>query len=274
MADRYAYLPFLGLYIMVCWGVPDLVSNEYRAHLPPEKPGERRHIPMAWTAAGCLAVLVALAVVTHRQIAFWNDDVALWSHALDVTGKNWTAEDNLGKLLANQGRTEEAVSHFFKAAQIRANDPVSNLGVGAYEAQHGNPAEAIRRFQKVAAPSDVPPRLKAMAFNDMGQAYADLGDYQHAGQSFAAAVRINPSHFGAWIGLGVMAQKVGKLDLAVTAYSRAVEIQPSDWAYLLLAGALEQSGRRNEARSAVERAKSLSLDLNQAKRDADQKLAR
>ncbi len=274
MADRYAYLPFIGLYIMVCWGVPDLDFSRCKVHVPRDEPDGRRHIPLVWMGGGCLAVLVVLAVATHRQIAFWDDDVALWSHALRVTDRNWTAEDNLGKLLANQGRTEESVSHFFKAVQIRANDPVGNLGVGAYEAQHGNPTEAIRRFQKVVAPSDVPPRLKALAFNDMGQAYADLGDYEHAGQSFSAAVRMNPGYFGAWIGLGVMAQKVGKLNLAVKAYSRAIEIQPIDWAYLLLAGALEQSGRREEARSAAERANSLSLDLNEAKRNADQKLAR
>ena len=270
MADRYAYLPFIGLYIMVCWGLPDLFSAELSAG----KSGGRPHLPVVWSTVVCLTVLAALAVVTRRQIAFWDGDIILWSHAVQVTDRNWTAEDNLGKQLTKRGRMDEAELHFLKAVQIQPNDPVSNLNVGSYEAQHGNPAQAIGRFQRVVATTDAAPEYKAKALNDMGQAYASLGDYDRAGQSFAAAVRLNPGYFGAWMGLGLMAQKVGKLDLAVKAYSRAMEIQPEDWGYLLLAGALEQSGQKDKALAATDRAKSISLDLEQARRTAEEKLAR
>jgi protein O-mannosyl-transferase len=275
MADRYAYLPFIGLFIMLCWGVPDLSSNWHTSHsLEAQHPARNHRISVVWQAAVCIAVLLALAVVTHRQIGFWNDDLTLWTHALQVTRRNCTAEDNLAKELERRGQAEEAMVHFYNAVQIQPNDPVSNLNVGAYEAQHGNPAQAIGRFLKVVAPSDVSREIKAEAFNDMGHAYAEMGDYDHAGQSYEAAVRTNPGYFGAWIGLGVMAQKVGKLDLAVKAYSRAMEIQPEDWGYLLLAGVLEQSGRMEEGRAANERAKSLSLDLDEARHAAKQKLGR
>ncbi len=264
MADRYAYLPFIGLFIMICWGAPDLYASLTR----------HQHRSVVWQAAVCITVLLALAVATRRQISFWDSDWTLWSHALQVTKRNWAAEDNLARQLINQGQTDEGMAHFYRALELQPHDPVSNLDVGVYEAQHGNPAQAIGRFLNVVVPPDVSPEIKAKALNDMGQAYRDLGDYQHAGQSFAAAVRLNPGHFGAWIGLGVMAQKVGKLDLAIKAYSRAMEIQPEDWGYLLLAGALEQSGRADEARAATAHAKSISFDLDDARRSAEQKLAR
>jgi Tfp pilus assembly protein PilF len=273
MADRYAYLPYIGLFIMICWGAADLLSKA-------KKSGTSRG-PWKWLegygisgqAGVGIAVLVVLAVVTRRQITFWSDDLTLWSHALQVTSRNWSAEDNLGNELSKQERTQEALSHYFNAAEIRPTDPVSNLNIGAYEAQGGDLAGAIERFKRVVSlGSSAKPELKAKAFNNMGHAYADLGDYEHAGQSFAAAVRKDPGYFGAWIGLGVMAQKSGKLDLAVKAYSRAMKIQPQDWGYLLLARALEQSGRKDEAQAANQQAKSLSLDLDEARRAADEML--
>jgi Flp pilus assembly protein TadD len=264
MADRYAYLPFVGLFIMICWGAPDLY-----ARLAPD---HRRST--AWQGAICLAVLFAMAVLTRRQISFWSDEWILWSHALQVTKRNVAAEQNLAGQLIAAGRIEEGIAHLYHALEFEPNDPTANLDVGAYEVQHGNPAQAIGRFQRVVARQDVPAEFKANAFNDMGQAYRDLGDYQRAGQSFAAAVTQNPGHVGAWINLGATAQKVGKLDLAIKAYSRAMEIQPEDWGYLLLAGALQQGGRRDEARAATEHAKSISFDLNAARRSAEQELAR
>jgi len=279
MADRYAYLPYIGLFIMICWGTADLLSHadESGTSRVPRKWRAERVISTAGRAGVAilvLVVLVVLAAVTRRQIAFWSDDVILWSHALQVTSRNWSAEDNLGKALSKQGRTQEAMSHFSNAAEIRPTDAVSNLNIGAYEAQAGDFAGAIERFKRVVSlSSNSQSELKTKAFNDMGHAYAALGDYERAGQSFAAAVRQDPGYFGAWIGLGVMAQKTGKLDLAVKAYSRAVKIQPQDWSYLLLARALEQSGRKDEAQAANQQAKSLSLDLDEARRVADEMLA-
>jgi len=276
MADRYAYLPYIGLFIMICWGAADLLSqaDESGTSRGPRKWRAERGISTAGRAGVAILVLVVLAVVTRRQIAFWSDDLTLWSHALQVTSRNWSAEDNLGKALSKQGRSQEAISHFFKAAEIRPTDAVSNLNIGAFEAQAGNFAEAIERFKLVVSlSSNSQSELKTKAFNDMGHAYAALGDYERAGQSFAAAVRQDPGYFGAWIGLGVMAQKAGKLDLAVKAYSQAMKIQPQDWGYVLLARALEQSGRKEEAQAANQRAKALSPDLDEARRAADEMLA-
>jgi protein O-mannosyl-transferase len=160
MADRYAYLPFIGLFIMICWGLSDWA--------------EHRRISVVWLAGLSFVGLSILTVVAHRQIGYWSDSATLWSHTLQVTNRNWLAENNLGKILMSQGRVEEGVSHFLKATEIYPNDPVSNMNLGIYELQRGNPTEAIERFKK-ALISSHDANLRFAAFNDMGRAYSLLG---------------------------------------------------------------------------------------------------
>ena len=104
MADRYAYLSFVGLFIMVCWGVAEWARQ--------------RHISSASLAAVSVAVLVALAVTTRRQISYWDDNVKLWSHAVAVTRNNYMAEDHLGGALLADGQMEAAMPHFYRAVAI------------------------------------------------------------------------------------------------------------------------------------------------------------
>ena len=172
MADRYAYLPFIGLFIMICWGLSDWA--------------EHRRISVVWLAGLSFVGLSILTVVAHRQIGYWSDSATLWSHTLQVTNRNWLAENNLGKILMSQGRVEEGVSHFLKATEIYPNDPVSNMNLGIYELQRGNSTEAIERFKK-ALISSHDANLRFAAFNDMGRAYSVLGDTARAQECFAAA---------------------------------------------------------------------------------------
>ncbi len=172
MADRYAYLPFIGLFIMVCWGVSEW--------------SERRHLAVAWLAGVSVVVLLALTVVAHRQIGYWSDSATLWSRTLQVTNRNWLAENNLGKILMSQGRVEEGMSHFIKATEIYPADPVSNMNIGTYEQQRGNLHEAVERY-KTALSSSRDASLRFAALNSMGRAYSDLGDTVRAQECFAAA---------------------------------------------------------------------------------------
>ena len=172
MADRYAYLPFIGLFIMLCWGISEWA--------------EQRQISTAWLAGLSFAVLLALATVAHRQIGYWSDSATLWSHTLQVTKRNWLAENNLGKILMSQGRVEEGMSHFIKATEIYPADPVSNMNIATYEQQRGNLHEAIERY-KIALNSSRDASLRFAALNSMGRAYQDLGDTARAQECFAAA---------------------------------------------------------------------------------------
>src|SRR5271157_1089495 len=257
MADRYAYLPFIGLFIMVCWGVCDWA--------------ERRRLSMVWLAGPSIAALLVLMVVAHRQIGYWSDHVTLWTHTLQVTSGNWQAENNLGMALLRQGRMEDAVPHFRAAAAINPDDAVSNMNIGIYEQTRGNAPQAIEQYKK-AIKLTRDPKLKAKAYNNLGYAYKDIGDYADAQQNLQAAVSVNPEFVGAWISLGLVAQKSGDLNLAIQAYSRAMKVEPSGFGYLLLARALELSGRKAEAEAATQQARSMSEDFGDAQREANRLL--
>ncbi len=258
MADRYAYLPFVGLFIMICWGISDWA--------------EQRSISMFWLAGPGLAALLALMAVAHRQIGYWHDHITLWTHALQVTSGNWQAENNLGMALLRQGRMEDAIPHFRAAAAIDPSDPVSNMNIGIYEHSHGHVPLAIEQYKKTISLARNP-KLKAEAYNNLGYAYKDIGDYADAQKNLQAAVDTNPEFVGAWISLGLVAQKNDDFVLAIQAYSRALKIEPSGFGYVLLARALERNGQTSEAQAAIQQARRLSEDFRDAQREANRLLA-
>jgi tetratricopeptide (TPR) repeat protein len=177
MADRYAYLPFVGLSLMICWGVADWA--------------EQRHLAAAWLAAPGLVVLLALTVVAHRQIGYWSDNVTLWAHTAQVTRGNWIAENNWGAALMDQGRCEDAMVHFRSAEAIYPNDPRSYLFLGFCEQKRNHLQEAIAQYQKVidVTQNEIwnTAQLRDDAWVNMGNAYRDMGDPVRAAESFAAA---------------------------------------------------------------------------------------
>ena len=174
IADRYAYLPFIGLFLMICWGVADWA--------------EQKKIPAAALRAISAVALLALGIAAYRQLGYWKDNVTLWTHAVTVTDGNFLAENNLGKALVNEGRAEEGVTHFYKAASIYPDDPVSNLNIGIYEQKRGNYAAAIEHYQKtVSITRDN--QLKAAAYRNMAACYRQLGNPGGAQQSEEAAAQ-------------------------------------------------------------------------------------
>ncbi|MGA9039728.1 MAG: tetratricopeptide repeat protein [Terriglobales bacterium] len=258
MADRYAYLTFVGLFIVVVWSAADGAMSW--------------RIPNTALAGVSMLVLFGLAFVAHRQIGYWSDDVTLWSHTLQVTSNNFIAEDSLGGALLAEGQLEEAQPHFRAAAAIHPSDPLSSLNIAFYEMQHNDLPAAIQQFNKTI---DLTPdaRLKASAFTSLGSIYSRIGDLPHARESFEAAVALRPRTIRAWMGLGLAAYRSKDFAAAIVAFSKANAIQPSDVVCLLLARALEQSGRKDEAQAATEEAKRLSQDFDQAQLIANSLLA-
>ena len=177
MADRYAYLPLIGVLIMVCWLIADWA--------------EPRAVFAKLLPATSLAVLVALAVVTYRQIGFWKDDVTLWSHAVNVTRGNYLAEIRLGSALLSRSQPEAAIGHFRSAQQIEPSFPATYLFIGYYEQQRGNLQTAIEWYEKLLDLTKDSiannAQLRDDAFVDMGNAYKDLGNTPKAYECFAAA---------------------------------------------------------------------------------------
>jgi tetratricopeptide (TPR) repeat protein len=240
MADRYAYLPFIGLFVMICWGLGDLAK--------------RRRISVAWQAGAGVVVLLVLAVLTHRQLAFWDDNVRLWTHTLEVTNANYLAEDYLGRALQAQGKPQEAMSHFVRASEIEPSYVFAHIHMGIYQHQQGDLQDALRQYQQVITltADDVEhyAEVRYEIFVNMASAYNSLGDAQRARACLQSAVELNPDNPEVWTSLGILAQKAGDVETAVRAYSQAVKLQPTQRGYQLLARALQQAGKQQEAQAA------------------------
>jgi len=180
MADRYAYLSFVGLFLMICWGAAEW--------------SQQLHLRPAWLRAASVVVLVALAMVTHRQIGYWKDSYALWTRSLQVTGSNYEAEDNLGVVLLNQGRLQEALPHLQTAVALDPNSPIYNLNLAICEHRLGNLTQAIEHYQAVIrlTQNDVAhyAQRRHDAFYYMSFVYRDLGDSPHSWESREAADKL------------------------------------------------------------------------------------
>jgi tetratricopeptide (TPR) repeat protein len=258
MADRYAYIPFLGLFIMVTWLAADFALA--------------RHVPAMAPATLGVICLVVLGTLTYRQVSYWHDTQSFWQRTIALTENNYVAHDSLGEYLLEEGGANneaEAAAHFRAALAIRPDDLPANLNLGAYEHSRGNLRAAIERYQVVALhAADL--ALRAKAYGNLGSVYRQLGDLAAAKQCFEESLELEPKHPlpMAFIGLGLIAQTSGDLAEAVRDYSRAMAIEPTDVGYLLLAGALQQEGRLDEARAIEERVARLSPNLAEAQATA------
>lgn len=259
MADRYAYLPFVGLFVMLCWGVGEWTEN--------------RKISPVWLAVLSLAVIAVFGVLTYRQIGYWRDSETLWSYALRVTSvRSYKAHFNLAVTYDAEGRYDEAVQQFREAIDPRDDDPRIHLGLGIYDQRHGHAQEAIEEFKTALRLSPDDP-LGADALSNLGSAYQQIHDYTRAKESFAAALRLNPNQAVAMVGMGLLAQKSGDLEQAIAEYSHAMSIEPTAVGYVLLARALQQAGHPAEAQAALDKARPLTNDFDQAQQTANELLA-
>ena len=258
MADRFAYIPFIGLFVAVVWFL-DAVASEYR-------------IPKALLAGSAALAVVSLGCLTYRQLGYWHDDETLWRYTLSVTERNYMAHDNLAFTLRKQGRSDEAVFHFRAAEALHKYPPVQVLALALYELQVGHPKEAIEECDSVLHTSS-DPKVQSAAWIERGQAHFELRQYDQAAASFENALRLTPESDLALIGSGLVALGQAQDDLAVVQFAHAVRVAPSAVNYLLLAQALRRAGRPVEADSAVAEAHRISPDLAQAQIVATQYLS-
>jgi Tfp pilus assembly protein PilF len=248
MADRYAYIPLIGIFVVVSWGAADLIK--------------RWHVPMAVFAVGAAAILLTMGIALHRQVSFWSDNVTLWSHTLEITGANFTAEENLALALIDQGRVQEALPHLQRARFLRPDDPLATLNIATYDQMHGNYQSALDGFRKVVQFPYTAPSLRATAHANSGYAHLSLKQFGNAKQDFEAALNEQPGNSAAYRGVGLLAQRTGDIVQATGDYQRSVELQPSPVGYLLLAQALELRRQDEAAHAAVAQAVRMTQDLN------------
>ena len=193
MADRYTYVPIIGVLIMVAWGVPELL-----------KKWRHRNAALATLA---VIILCIFSFVTWKQVQYWQNSITLFTHALDVTSNNYTAHGNLGHSLLTQGKIEEAIHHYSEALRICPNcyDENNNLGIALQE--QGRVEEAISHY--VEAIRLNPNYIKA--YVNLGEALASQGKFTEAMALFSKALQIKPDSAEAHYNLGTMLLSHGNL---------------------------------------------------------------
>jgi Flp pilus assembly protein TadD len=230
MADRYTYVPLIGLFIIVAWGGTDLFA------------ASRVRREIVSIAAG-LAILACI-VVSRNQLEYWRNSVALWRHAVDVTHDNFIAQNGLGEALATDGAIDEAIAHLSEAVRINPDFPPAqnNLGVELKRQRHFN--EAIAHYaQALRASPDF-----AEAHNNLANALDGEGRTSEAIAEYNEALRIKPDYAEAHNGLGVALAREERLDDAVGHFLAAMRIKPDSVdAYNNLGIALAMQGKREDA---------------------------
>jgi protein O-mannosyl-transferase len=173
MADRYAYMSFIGLFLMICWGAADWAGA--------------KNLPAVLLPVTSLAVLLLLAIVARQQIAHWQSDEALWSHTLQVTTRNWMAESQMGTALAIEGKVAQAMPHFYTAIAIQPDDTNSQMAIAIYDLQQREYEDAIQHYQIAITDQNARPSLLAQAYRGLAKSYAALGDSVRAEQYLQTA---------------------------------------------------------------------------------------
>jgi protein O-mannosyl-transferase len=255
MADRYAYLPYIGLFVCVVWGVAEIARE--------------RKIPAVWLVAPAVLILLTLGVLSRRQLAYWHDSETLWRHTLSVTERNYMAHGGLARALAKEGQTDAAIAEFNAAENLHTYAFSDMVVLGVYEQTHGHAQDAILQYGRAfgAAPDS---NARAVALSSLGSAYLQAGDFERAETSYADALQQNPDTVAALVGSSLLAERDGDFTRAIASMSRAVKLEPSDVTYLLLSQAFRRAGRLAEAEDAGARAQRISHDFVQAQRSAAQ----
>ena len=208
MADRYTYVPLIGLFIMLCWSVP---CGEIR----------RRNLkPVASVVAA--AVLMVCVVLSVVQVRYWKDTATLFDHALKVTRDNWLAHCNLGMALAQAGRIEEAIGQYQQALRIEPDCADAHYNLGVFLSQTGRIEEAIWHYGQAV-------RLKpddADAHNNLGLALQQVGKIENAISHYEQALRINPDDVEVHCNLGMALAQAGRIEEAIGHYEQALRIKP------------------------------------------------
>jgi tetratricopeptide (TPR) repeat protein len=245
-ADRYTYLPQIGLYLLGVWTITDALASR----LVPGRIRGGRLQRRVLTVTASVAVII-LAWRAHDQVSYWRNGESLWRHALAVTSGNFMAHDGLGDYLANRGRLDEAIAEFQKALNIAPGYPEIETNLILALTREGRTDEAITHLQALLKehPND------AQTHYSLGNALRKKGDLQGAIAAYEKAVSIQGRYPAAHYGLGFTLDQNGQIDEAIAHYREAVREQPDyPEAYYLLGNDLLQQGRVEDAIVAYEQA--------------------
>lgn len=209
-ADRYSYIPLIGLFILAAWGARDLTAG---------LPGARVLRPL-----GTGIILAALLILTIFQVRLWRDSVTLFEHTLRVTGDNPVIHHNLGVALAAQGQRDLAANHFLEALRLSPGNARARNRLGEELFAQGKIAEAAAKFHQAIK---LKPDLAA-AHNNLGRVYAHQGKMDKALARFQKAIDLDPNFAAAYKNLGMALATRGEKRKAMEMLVKAFEINPGD----------------------------------------------
>ncbi len=230
MADRYTYIPLIGLFLIAAWGAPELL--------------DRWRYGRSFLPATAVCVLLACAVLSRAEVQYWSDGAALWQHALENSEDDYTAHNNLGGVLLKQGRADEALPHFVEALRIKPDLAVAEANMGMALISLGRLDQATQHF---TAALQIEPNYPD-AHDGLGNALAAQGRVREAAEQFSEALRLRPEYPDAHNDLGVALARQGKLDEAAHQFTEALRASPTFAdAYHNLGNVLAGQGRLAEA---------------------------
>jgi protein O-mannosyl-transferase len=208
MADRYTYIPSLGIFILVAWGAYEL-ANRWKYHA------------MALGVGGCMAIILC-AGLTWRQLGYWQNNETLYRHALAISDNNYLAHHNLGIALFKEGQISEAISQYRDAIRLEPANSQPHYDLGSALAATGQTDEAILEFQKSI---QLNPNY-APAHANLGTALASQGQTADAIGEFREAVRLEPDNAQFYYALGTALGMSGQIDEAIVQFQQALRLQP------------------------------------------------
>jgi Flp pilus assembly protein TadD len=230
MADRYCYVSLIGLFIMIVWGLADLLSRlRYGGWL-----------------AGLLIVLVlpGLGWASWIQTGYWQDNLTLYQHTLSITSNNYVVHNNLGNELVRTGRLEEGIQQYQQALSIKPYSFETRNSLGLALAQAGRFDEAMKEYNQAL-------RLRpdsVKVYSNLGLTYAKQGNLAAAVASLQHAQALEPDSAEVHLNLGIVLMQSGKLNEAKAQLSEAVRLRPeSPEAHNALGFALASQGQIVEA---------------------------
>ena len=237
MADRYTYVTLIGLFIIIAWGANDLLSKW-------------RHRKI-WLSTLAAIILPVLIVLTWKQVQYWENGITLFKHTLRHTSNNYVIHNNLGIVLREQGRTEEAIKHYLQALRSNPDYALAHYNLSNAYAEQGKNKKVIEACKHAI-------RIKpdyADAHYNLGVAYGGSGKYEEAVEAFKQVIRIDSNYLQAHYNLGGVYAGLGKYRDAIEAFQQVIRIDP-DYALVrnnlgIAYGAL---GRYKEAAEAFQQA--------------------
>ena len=208
MADRYTYIPLIGIFIIVVWGISDILSLcRYKSII-----------------VNLLSVIVlsVLMTISWVQVGYWKDSTTLFKHAIKVTSDNFIINTNMGLLLTKKGDLHGGIQHYSEALRVNPDCAEAHNNMGNVLRDMGKVAEAIYHFSEALR---INPDF-AEAHNNMGNALKDEGETGEAVYHFSEALRIDPGCASAHVGLGILMAEQGRKGEAVEHYYEALRIAP------------------------------------------------